>query len=58
MHLIALSTKLGRPTFGPHAEIEVYEAWRTSFRGVAKKIARRLPDAVVSRLGSRPIPPG
>jgi hypothetical protein len=36
------------------AEIEVYEAWQTSFQGVAKKIARRLPDAVVSRLGGRP----
>ena len=31
------------------AEIEFYEAWRTSFRGVAKKIARRLPDALVKR---------
>jgi Aspartyl/Asparaginyl beta-hydroxylase len=39
------------------AEIDVYQAWQTSLRGVAKKIVRGFPDAVAGRPGTRPLPP-
>jgi hypothetical protein len=38
-------------------EIDVYQAWQTGLRGMAKKIVRGLPDALADRLGTRPVPP-
>jgi hypothetical protein len=38
-------------------EIDVYQAWQTSLRGVAKKVIRGIPDAVADRWGMRSNPP-